>query len=301
VLERDAGWFGKAFRQTLEPRLYYLNTPYHDQSILPNFDAAAKDFNLESIYTDNAFSGIDRVSDANQLTAGVTTRLLDPTTGAEALRLGVAQRFLFQDQRITPDGTPYTSRFSDLLLFGSSSLIDKWTFDTSLQYNSDIQRTVRSILGARFSPGPFRTVSATYRYTRDETEQIELGWQWPLYGPTPPERSSAALGVRNSGSGSSCGGSWYTVGRINYSTRDSRITDSIVGAEYDAGCWIGRIVVERLSTGTSDATTRLLFQLELVGLSKIGSSPLQVLKDNVPGYRLLREDRAAPDPMSSYD
>ncbi|MDH5340741.1 MAG: hypothetical protein OEW22_13245, partial [Rubrivivax sp.] len=57
----------------------------------------------------------------------------------------------------------------------------------------------------------------------------------------------------------------------------------------DAGCWIARVVAERLSTGVSEATTRLLFQLELVGLSRLGANPLQVLKDNIPGYRMLRE------------
>jgi len=83
--------------------------------------------------------------------------------------------------------------------------------------------------------------------------------------------------------------------------RDTRVTDSIVGFEYDAGCWIGRIVAERLSTGFSDATTRLLLQLELVGLSRLGSNPLQVLKDNIPGYRLLRDERSTPVASPSYD
>ena len=88
VFERDTTWFGRAVRQTLEPRLLYVNTPFSDQNDLPNFDAAAKDFNFDSIFTENSFSGVDRVSDAHQLTAGVTTRVLDPDTGAEALRLG---------------------------------------------------------------------------------------------------------------------------------------------------------------------------------------------------------------------
>jgi LPS-assembly protein len=83
--------------------------------------------------------------------------------------------------------------------------------------------------------------------------------------------------------------------------RDSRLTDSIVGFEYDAGCWIGRIVVERLSTGRSEATTRLLLQLELVGLSRLGSNPLRVLKDNVPGYQLLREERSTTSSFTPYD
>jgi LPS-assembly protein len=75
----------------------------------------------------------------------------------------------------------------------------------------------------------------------------------------------------------------------------------VLGVEYDAGCWIGRVVAERLSTGRSEATTRLLLQLELVGLSRLGSNPLQVLKDNIPGYRLLRDERGTPAVTTSYD
>jgi LPS-assembly protein len=140
----------------------------------------------------------------------------------------------------------------------------------------------------------------TYRLTRGLSEQVELGWQWPLYGPARGDRSDDPA-PRPATSRAGCGGTLYGVGHVNYSTRDSRLTDSIVGLEYDAGCWIGRIVVERLSTGRSEATTRLLLQLELVGLSRIGSSPLRVLKDNVPGYQLLREERTTATPFTPYD
>jgi LPS-assembly protein len=302
VLERDSTWFGRKVRQTLEPRLLYVRTPFRDQSQLPNFDSAAKDFNFESIYTENAFSGVDRVSDSHQLTAGVTTRLIDADTGAEALRLGLVQRYLFRDQNVTltqaPDDLPLTQRFSDVLLLGSTSLVPRWTLDASLQYRPETNRTVRSVVSARYSPGPFRTVGVTYRLARDLSEQVETAWQWPIFGQTPVESRAAA--AASSGT-SACNGSLYSVGRINYSKRDSRITDSVIGFEYDAGCWIGRVVAERLSTGRSEATTRLLFQLELVGLSRlnVGSNPLQVLKDNVPGFQLLREDRLAPAPSNT--
>ena len=111
TLERDTTFFGRTVRQTLEPRLFYVNTPYRRQDDLPNFDAAAKDFNFDSYFTENAFSGVDRVSDSNQLTAGITSRILDPDTGAEALRVGLAQRYRFRDQRITPDNVPLTQRY----------------------------------------------------------------------------------------------------------------------------------------------------------------------------------------------
>ena len=76
----------------------------------------------------------------------------------------------------------------------------------------------------------------------------------------------------------------------------------MIGFEYDAGCWIRRVVFERVSTGLSEATTRVMVQLELVGLSRLGSNPLQVLKDNIPGYRMLRDNRSTPAPLlPSYD
>ncbi len=285
VLERSTSWFGQPQRQTLEPRLLYVNTPYRDQSALPNFDSAERDFNAVSIYGESAFSGIDRVSDAHQITAGFTTRLVDAASGAETLRLGLAQRIRLRDQRVVMGGgAPLSQRFSDVLLEGGTSVFNPWRLDAALQYDPDKQRVVRAIGGVRYQPGPFRTLSVGYRLARGLTEQVELGWQWPLYDS--PARPVGASG--------GCGGKLYGVGRLNYSARDRRLTDSLVGLEYDAGCWIARIVSERLSTGRAEATTRLLLQLELVGLSRLGSNPLQVLKDNIPGYRLLREPRSAP-------
>ncbi|MDQ2927927.1 MAG: LPS assembly protein LptD [Pseudomonadota bacterium] len=297
TFERETNFFDRAVRQTLEPRLFYVDTPYHRQDNLPNFDAYPKDLNFDSIFTENEFSGIDRVSDSHQLTAGLTTRFLDPQTGVEALRLGIAQRYRFRDQLVTPgDGPPLTQHFSDILVIGSTSLLPHWTFDTDAQYNPDNHRIEQSLAGFSYSPGPFRTVSFNYRLQRGLSEQVELGWQWPIYG-----RARGTDRGEQPAGGGGCGGTLYGVGRVNYSTRDSRLTDAIAGLEYDAGCWIGRVVVERLSTGRSEATTRLLLQLELVGLSRLGSNPLHVLKDNIPGYRLLRDERETDTPFTPYD
>ena len=293
-LERSAVFSGRELRQTLEPRLLFVHTPYRLQSTLPNYDSAGKDFNIVSLFTDNAFSGVDRVSDARQLTTGFTTRLVDAASGAEALRLGLVQRLLLRPQRVapqvdgSPDGPPLENRFSDALLVGSTSVLPGWTLDAAVQYSPDIQRSVRSILGARYSPGPFRTVGATYRLARGLSEQLEVGWQWPVWGAVPGSGQPARVPAGDRG----CRGAWYSVGRLNYSLKDRRLTDSILGLEYDAGCWIARVVAEQLSTGRSQATTRILVQLELVGLSRLGSNPLKVLRDNIPGYRLLRDERA---------
>lgn len=294
AFERETSLLGRAVRQTLEPRAMYVHTPFRDQTGLPNFDSAAKDFNFNSIFSDNAFSGIDRVSDAHQVTAGVTTRLIDGASGAEALRLGVVQRYLLRTQRITPEGVPFTRRFSDLFLLGSASPGAGLAFEGALQYSPDIRRPMRTIASARWKPGEFRTLSTTYRFSRGLTEQLELGWQWPVWKSDAAAQTSA--NPKRALSAGGCGGTWYAVGRVNYSMRDSRVTDSVLGAEYDAGCWILRVVGERQSTGRSEATTHVLVQLELVGLSRLGSNPLRVLKDNVPGYQLLRDERGESTP-----
>jgi LPS-assembly protein len=321
-LERETQLFGRTLRQTLEPRLHYVNTPFRAQASLPNFDAAPRDFNFSSIFADNSFVGLDRVSDSHQVAAGVTSRLLDQASGAEALRLGLVQRYRIRTQRITPDNLPLSDRFSDLLLVGGTSIVPNWSFDAALQYSSEAARLQRSVLSARYFPGEFRTISATHRLTRGASEQLELGWQWPIGGRVPVAAraagpaapSGAAAGAAESAVQASrallaspaaasggCGGAWYTVGRINYSVQEKRVTDSVIGLEYDAGCWIGRVVAERLSTGRSEATTRLMLQIEFVGLSRLGSNPLKVLKDNIPGYRLLRDEAPERPAASSYD
>jgi LPS-assembly protein len=294
--ERPTQWLGRALRQTLEPRVLYVNTPYVDQSNYPNFDSAVKDYSFASIFSENLFSGIDRVSDTNAVTAGVTTRLLDATSGVELLQLGIVQRYLINDQLVTENGLPERRGYSDVLLRGSTRVIQPFNLEGYVRYNPSIDRVVRSIVGMQYQPGPLRTLNLTYRYARDISSQWETSWQWPLYQPGgTPQRKPW------NGSARSCGGAWYTVGRLVYSTDESRLTDSVVGLEYDAGCWIARMAVSRWSTGVSEASTQVLFQLELVGLSRLGSDAIGVMRDNIPGYQLLRERRSDSPGTAFYD
>jgi LPS-assembly protein len=296
VFERDTRLFGRDLRQTLEPRAFYVNTPYRDQSLLPNYDSGANDFNLATIYSENVFVGNDRISDSNLLTLGVTSRYLNPETGAEVLRIGVAQRLRFTDQNVSlPGDAPVVDRISDLLLGGSVNWDPRWSLNATVQFNPTTEQSVRSTLSARYNPSGYRTVTAAYRYQRDLSEQLDVGWQWPL---------NDLWGDRgqNLGSGHGQGdGRWYSVGRLNFSMDESKLVDSVLGFEYDAGCWLGRIVLERLQTSTITASQRIMFQLEFVGFTRLGVNPLKSLKDNIPNYQNLREPAAAPSRVSNYD
>ena len=91
------------------------------------------------------------------------------------------------------------------------------------------------------------------------------------------------------------------MGRLNFSLQDRKLVDSVIGFEYDAGCWLGRLVWERLQTSTVTATQRIMFQLEFVGVSRLGVSPLKSLKDNIPNYQNLRGPMDIPSRFSNFD
>ncbi|MFA7388506.1 MAG: LPS assembly protein LptD, partial [Thiohalobacteraceae bacterium] len=99
--ERNLGWFGNDLLQTLEPRAFYLYVPHRDQSDLPVFDTALRDFSFYQMFEDNRFTGADRMGDANQLTLAATTRLLDPGTGTQYASLSLGEIFYFRDREVT--------------------------------------------------------------------------------------------------------------------------------------------------------------------------------------------------------
>lgn len=297
IFERSANYFGRSFTQTLEPRAFYTYTPYKDQSSLPIYDSGANDFNFATIFSENAFNGNDRISDNNLLTLGLTSRFIDPASGAEIVRLSYAQRLRFNDQRVTlPGGVPDTSSLSDMLFGATVNWSREWQLDGTVQYNPDIRRSQRNTLSARYSPSDYRVVSATYRLNRGVSEQLDLGWQWPLNDLWGDKGKALGAGK---GQGK---GRWYSVGRLNFSLRDSKPVDTILGVEYDGGSWLARVAIERLQTTTNTANKRILFQMEFVGFARVGSSPLSILQTNVPRYQLLREKiTTEPSRFSNYE
>ena len=296
VFERDARYFGRNFLQSLEPRLFYVATPYRDQSLLPIYDSAANDFNFATIFSENAFVGNDRISDNNLLTLGLTTRLLDPQNGAEVARLGLAQRLRLEDQNVTLPGVgAVVERFSDVLLGAGLNWSPQWSVDSTFQFNPKTEKSTRATVGARYSPGNYRVISGAYRFQRDSSEQLDVGWQWPL---------NDLWGDRGQDLGAGRGlgeGRWYSVGRLNFSLSDRKLVDAVIGLEYDAGCWLARFVAEQLQTSLVSATQRIMFQLEFVGFARVGANPLKSLKDNIPRYQYLREQTSVPSRFSNYD
>jgi len=297
VFERDTALWGRSLVQTLEPRAFYVYTPYRNQALLPNFDTASHDFNFASIYTDNAFVGHDKIADNNLLTLGLTTRLLDADSGVQYARFGLAQRFRFEDQQVTltPNLSGAASGLSDILMGASVNVDSRWAVESTVQYNTRTDQSVRATVGGSYRPGNYRVFNAAYRFQRDQSEQIDFSWQWPLNDLWGDRGKTMGAGK---GEGE---GRYYAVGRTNYSLNERRLVDTILGVEYDAGCWLGRVVLERVQTSTSTATQRLMFQLELVGFTRLGISPQRTLSQNISQYQNLREPGGVPSRFSNYD
>jgi LPS-assembly protein len=276
TFERDTTLLQRNLLQTLEPRLYYLRVPYRDQRVIPVFDTGLADFNFGQMFSDNVFTGGDRIADANQATVAVTSRLIDPDTGAELLKGAVGQRYYFTDQRVALPGiTPRTGHTSDFLAALTGRIGPELSADAGLQYNSKRKQLERYSLSARYQPEIGKVINAGFRYTRALLNQVDVSGQWPL------------------------GNGWYGVGRYNYSFSDKRLVESLAGLEYNGNCWVARAVVHRLATAVGRANNAFFIQLELNGFSQIGTNPLEVLKRNIPGFGRL--NRAEPDPEFSYE
>lgn len=288
TFDRDTTFFGKSALQTFEPRAYYLRVPYRDQSQLPVYDTTLADLNFSQIFQENIFAGSDRISNANQVTAALTTRWLDADSGFERLSLSIAQQFYFEDQYVTlPGEVPRTDTRSLFLLGGNAALTDTTTTGATFQYNPYTSQWDRAQIVTRWRPQRLATLSLSYRYQINPPpdaiyqtpgqNQISASVQWPLTNR------------------------WYTVGRIDYSFNKvdapslidptvtvamPKVTQAILGLEYKGDCcWSGRMVFQRYVVSSDQTNTGVFFQLELGGLGALGQNPMGMLGKSIPDYQ----------------
>lgn len=262
--DRDFQIANRAYSQTVEPRLFYVYIPDKKQSDIPLFDTSESDLNFSSLFSENQFTGNDRINNANQLSFALTTRFIESSTGTQRLSASIGQRFYFADQEVALNYNDLSSyrknNSSDIIAGLSTHLKSSWNLDAFWQYNTNDSNSVRTTLTSRYNPEPGKTLNLSYSYRDKLLDQFDVSAQWPL------------------------GKGWYGIGRANYSLREKHVIETLAGVEYDAGCWQARSVMQRVSTATADANYALFFQLELGGLASIGANPLAVIKRNIPGY-----------------
>lgn len=267
VFERP---WSNGWRQTLEPRLFYLHVPHEEQDDLPVFDTTGLDFELGQLFRDNRFSGADRFGDANRLTLALTSRFFDPETGRAPLTASIGQIAYFEDRRVQLPGEPDATRdTSPLITEVEYSPMDAWSAVLGLHLDLEEGGTDKRVMGLRYRPGNDALFNLSYRFRRDRLEVADASAIWPVNDR------------------------WRLVARWYYDIEGGRTLEALGGLEYQSCCWAARVVARHfVHNRQGDARDGIYLQLELRGLGTLGGSrAADVLDRGILGYSETGPDR----------
>jgi LPS-assembly protein len=276
--ERELG--KSALTHTLEPRLFYLYIPNTDQSTIPLFDTSLYDFWYNSLFRENRFSGTDRIQDANQVTAALTSRLIDPATGKERLKLSVGEIFYFRDREVTApvripnlpgwinlestngylESPPETSSLSPLVAELGSEFSEYWSANTGLQWDPGTNEIVRGMAALHFIDEAQKIVNFALLYRRNPfiektlENNLEL-LKDPIINPTGQDPLTLLTDSRITRSNDIIQSdmsfrwplydTWYAVGRWQYSWLYNQTQETFLGLEKENCCWRFQVIGRR--------------------------------------------------------
>ena len=290
VLSVDTGLFlekdftsptGSALVHTIEPRLFFLYVPFKDQDNLPLFDTTPVQFNFNQLFNHNRFTGQDRIADARQVSAAVTTRLLSQTTGQEYFRFSVGQ--IFYDERPRVGDIPMANVFNPGLQASVTNNSNQSNIVTETQWrpplpfegelrvgqttiwNPETTSTIDSRTSVRYQASNQKIVNIGWRRLNADEEQSDVAIRWPV-----TQR-------------------WTAFARWNYSLSEAIDLDTIAGLEYDSCCYALRVFSRRFLNNefadTVEYDYQWYIQLSLKGFSSFGQDAGQLLEQSITGFR----------------
>ncbi|MFC3094587.1 LPS-assembly protein LptD [Alteromonas sediminis] len=268
--ERQGSWLSDDATTTLEPKFQYLYTSYENQDSIGFYDSTALLTDVDGLFRGREFTGLDRISDNNQVTVGVTSRVIDQKN-REQFVFSIGQTFYFADSRVA------TFRNQDNRSAVAAEIdwrIDaKWFLHADMQLASETEKVDRSSFTLEYRESEQKLVQFTQRYVRnlsgEKIDQLGLSASWPI--------------AKN----------WQWVGRVYRDMERHRSVELYTGIEYESCCWALRVVAQRhlsnrfnmagaQSTDEYDSGIALQFTFKGVGTR---SSNRQMLKDGMFGYR----------------
>lgn len=265
-LDRSSTTFGKRYRHSIEPRLYYVYTAAKNQDALPSFDASIPSFEFYRLFESNRFSGGDRIGDNNRLTAGFTSRWTDWDSGLDRLVLSMAQVYHNQDRVVGIDDIGTSSRSDSLLAMEVLYRpMPRLEFGLSGFWDAQKNQTQEGLtrVGYRSNKGGM-VLNLSHRYRRQELEQTDASVILPL---------SSDISV---------------LGRWRYDLDAHRSIGSLAGIEYTSCCWRIQLLSQNYLTEDSTINNTILFRFQLTGLGGFGSDA-GGLDDQIPGYKAREE------------
>ncbi|GGO86389.1 LPS-assembly protein LptD [Marinobacterium nitratireducens] len=268
VFEREAVFGDNRYRQTLEPRAFYLNVPQEDQDDIPAFDTSELDFRYDSLFRENRFSGRDRIGDANQLSLGIASRFYEDS-GLERFSVALGQALYFDDrevQLVSEDNpTPETQTESR----SNYAFTANWTLTEDLRLNHDSEwdqdsfGSVAHNYRVTFSPKDDRMLYGAYRQRDDVREQMDVGMRWPLTQE------------------------WNMLARWRQDLDRSDTLDALVGLEYKDCCWKVRFGYRQWlkdDDGDRVEDEAVLVQFVLRGLGSVGDDETTQFITEITGF-----------------
>lgn len=279
--DRDLVLGDTAYMQTLEPRLYYLYSPYKKQVDQPLFDTSALTFDYNQLFQPRRFIGHDRLEDFNQASAGMTTRLIEDSSGRELGQASIGQIFYFEDRRVntlpteSADDQPNSAVAGQIALQPTDSL---WTTVNAL-WDADENRIQKGNTYIHYEPKARAIFNLGYRYNEAN-----------------PEISTLSNGIRQADASMAwpINNRWRLFLRLNYDLDLHSSLEDLVGLEYEDCCWLTRIVYQRAVFGDetddlgqplSQRDTAIVFEFQLKGLGGLGRRVESLLQESIWGYR----------------
>lgn len=268
--ERDYQWLGQDATMTLEPTAQYLYTSFEDQSNIGLYDATALLIDYDGLFRGREFTGLDRFSDNNQITLGVTSRIID-ANNREQLVASIGQIFYLEDSKIFQDTR--TDDRSALAAELDWRISDTWFVHTDIQITTETDKVERSSFALEYRQDESRLVQFSHRFVRNlsgETiDQLGISASWPI--------------AKN----------WQWVGRNFRDLERDRSIETYFGLQYDSCCWAVRFIAQRNLTNRFDATglqsvneydSGVSLQFIFKGISS-SNSQRSMLRDGMFGYR----------------
>ena len=312
--DRETQLFGNNYRQTLEPRLFYLYVPEEDQTDIPVFDTSESTFGYSSLFRENRFTGKDRIGDENKLSLGVTNRWIEPN-GFERQRFSIGQAFYFEDRTVQMPGIDYRTR-SDATASQSPYALEylyrfnrDWRFNSDFNWDPDTRRTRSGSAMFHYQPeaNPNKVVNVGYRYRNDSLRYDQASGEWSFgsdYGtPGSPEyiKDYYKISQHDFSVIWPIVPQWSVISSWQYDYSRNRTLEAFGGFEYDSCCWKLRLINRywidydevSLNPSRNDEPDRGIFlQIVLKGLGGVvGNKTETFLDQGIQGYR-EREDQA---------
>ncbi|ATP08346.1 LPS biosynthesis protein [Aeromonas salmonicida] len=264
TFERNQDWFGGDANQTLEPEFQYLYVPYKDQDNIGVYDSTTMRQDYYSLFSDRRYAGLDRISDSNRVSLGVTTRVYDQA-GDERIRLAVAQAFDFVAPRVKlyPSESLATNTRSPLSFEGDAKINEQWFAHAGAQYDMD-QSEISSANSALEYRREKLISQLNYRFVRNanydlsNTNQVADLNQVGMLLTTPLNDQ------------------WHLYGGYYHDLDQGVKVDRKVGLKYDSCCWSINFNLEWVNT-PDNVTMRptsersLGIQFEMKGLGSVGT------------------------------